>query len=358
MSDGRIGRVLKIIGDNTLDACVIRGMDNIYYLTGFRGSEGTLFVTRGDVVLITDFRYITHANEVTRGIKIVEQRARQNVILEQCEKYGVKRLGFDSSHTFYQIYKRWADTLKDVEFVPLENEIEEIRKCKEPGEIESIKKAIDIATNAFVEVFEKIGPGKTEKEIARDLDFAMRSMGADSPSFETIVASGPRAALPHAVPTDKEIRAGEAIIMDFGAQVNGYCSDETCTIAVGEVNGKIKEIHKIVYDAKELALEKVKAGMPIEDLDAAVRGFIEDRGYGEYFRHGVGHGVGIAVHEAPAITSAGEGVLEADMVITIEPGIYLPNIGGVRLEDMVLVTNNGAKVLTRLRKELLSVSLG
>jgi Xaa-Pro aminopeptidase len=171
------------------------------------------------------------------------------------------------------------------------------------------------------------------------------------------VASGPRAALPHAVPTDREIKAGEAIIMDFGAQVNGYCSDETCTIGVGEVNGKIKEVHKIVRDAKDLAIEKVRSGMSIKDLDMIVRGFIEEAGYGEYFRHGVGHGIGIAVHEAPAITSVGEGVLEEDMVITIEPGIYLPNIGGVRLEDMVLITDKGAKVLTRLRKELLSISL-
>jgi Xaa-Pro aminopeptidase len=355
MKDGRIEKVLKIIGNNALDACVIRGMDNIYYLTGFRGSEGTLVVTGGDVLLITDFRYITHAHEVTKDVKIVEQRGKQNVILELRDQYGIKKMGFDSAHTTYQMYKRWTDTMQDIEFVPLENEIEEIRKCKEPEEIEAIRKAIDISTNAFVEVFERIRPGKTERDIACDLDFTMRRMGADSPSFDTIVASGPRAALPHAVPTDREIKAGEAIILDFGAQINGYCSDETCTIAIGEVNGKIKEIHKVVKDAKDIALEKVKAGMSIKDLDMVVRGFIDEAGYGDYFRHGVGHGVGIAVHEAPAITGTGEGILEEDMVITIEPGIYLPNLGGVRLEDMVLVTDNGSKVLTRLRKDLLSV---
>jgi Xaa-Pro aminopeptidase len=356
MKDGRIAKVLNIMGSKALDACIIRGMDNIYYLTGFRGSEGTLFVTTGDVALITDFRYITHAKEVTKGVKIEEQRGKQNVVSELCEKYGIKKMGFDSFHTFYQMHKRWVETLKDVELVPLESDIEEIRKCKEPEEIEAIRKAIDISTNAFVEVFEKIRPGKTEKEIARDLDFAMRSMGADSPSFDTIVASGPRAALPHAVPTDREIKAGEAIIMDFGAQLNGYCSDETCTIAVGDVNGKIREIHKIVSDAKDLAIEKIRSGMSIKDLDTIVRGFIDEAGYGEYFRHGVGHGIGIAVHEAPSITSVGEGVLEEDMVVTIEPGIYLPNLGGVRLEDMVLITDKGATVLTRLRKELLNIS--
>ena len=357
MRDGRIGKVLEIMGSNALDACVIRGMDNIYYLTGFRGSEGTLFVTGGDVTLITDFRYITHANEVAKGVKIVEQRGKQNVVSELCDKYGVKRMGFDSFHTFYQMYRRWEETIQNTELVPLENEIEEIRKCKEPEEIEAIGKAIDISTNAFIEIFERIRPGKTEKEIACDLEFTMRNMGADSPSFDTIVASGPRAALPHAVPTDRKIKAGEAIIMDFGAQVNGYCSDETCTIAVGEVNGKIKEIHKVVKDAKDLAIEKIKAGMSVKDLDMIVRGFIDEAGYGEFFRHGVGHGVGIAVHEAPAIISTGEGVFEEDMVITIEPGVYLPNLGGVRLEDMVLITDKGAKVLTRLRKELLNISV-
>jgi Xaa-Pro aminopeptidase len=357
MRDSRIEKILKIIGNNALDACVIRSMDNIYYLTGFRGSEGTLVITGGDVLLVTDFRYITHAHEVTKDVKIVEQRGRQNAISELCDQYGIKKMGFDSVHTTYQMYKRWTDTIQGVEFVPLEGEIEEIRKCKEPEEIEAIRKAIDISTNAFVEVFERIRPGKSEKEIAGDLDFTMRRMGADSPSFDTIVASGPRAALPHAVPTDREIKAGEAVIMDFGAQIDGYCSDETCTISVGEVNGKIREIHKVVKDAKDLALEKVKAGMSIKDLDMMVRGFIDEAGYGDYFRHGVGHGVGIAVHEAPAIISTGEGILEEDMVITIEPGIYLPNLGGVRLEDMVLITDNGSKVLTRLRKDLLNISV-
>lgn len=357
MRAGRIEKVLNIIRDKGLDACAIRGMDNIFYLTGFEGSEGTLIITRGDILLITDFRYVTHANEVTRDVKIVELRNKQNVFSEICGQYGIRRMGFDSFQTTYQIYKRWEDTIQDTEFVPLENEIEDIRKCKEPDEVDAIRKAVDVATNAFVEIFEKIRPGKTEKEIAYDLEYTMRRMGADSQSFDTIVASGPRAALPHAAPTNKEIKEGETIIIDFGARVNGYCSDETCTVSIGEVNGKIKEIFEAVNNARELALNKAKAGMPIMELDMIVRGFIDDAGYGEYFRHGVGHGVGIAVHEAPAINATGEGILEENMVITIEPGIYLPNLGGVRLEDMILITDDGARVLTRLRKDMLQISV-
>ncbi len=357
MKKARIEKILTIINSKGLDACVIRGMENIFYLTGFRGSEGTLVITKGDVLLITDFRYVIHAQETTKDVGIVELTRDKNALSDICGQYGIKKIGFDSGQTTYQMYKKWADTIRDTEFVPLGNEIDEIRKCKEPDEIDAIRKAIDIATNAFVEVFDKIRPGKKEKEIADDLEYTMRRMGATCPAFDTIVASGPRAALPHAVPTNKEIKAGETIIIDFGAQVDGYCSDETCTISIGEVNGKLKDIYSVVRDALKLALEKAKAGMPIKDLDTMVRGFIDDAGFGEHFRHGVGHGIGIAVHEAPAITSTGDGVLEENMVITIEPGIYLANIGGVRLEDMLLITGDGAKVLTRLRKDMLNISV-
>jgi Xaa-Pro aminopeptidase len=357
MRETRIEKIHNIIYEKGLDACIIKGMDNIFYLTGFKGSEGALVVTRGDVLLITDFRYVTHAKEVTKDVKIVELVSNRSILSEICEQYMIRRMGFDSYHTTYKIYHTWENTVQNTEFIPLENEIEEIRKYKDPDEIDAIRKAVDIATNAFVEVFEKICPDKTEKEIADELEYTMRRMGADCPSFDTIVASGARAALPHAVPTNKKIKEGETIIIDFGSRVDGYCSDETCTILVGEVNEKIKEIFEIVNDARKLALEKAKAGMSIKDLDMIVRGFIDDAGYGKFFGHGTGHGVGVAVHEAPSIISTGEGILEENMVITIEPGIYLPALGGVRLEDMLLITDNGAKVLTHISKEMLQISV-
>ncbi len=262
------------------------------------------------------------------------------------------KTGFDSYHTMYQTYHSWKEYSPNVEFVPLTNDIESLRQCKEPGEILAVRKAIKIATEAFSATLPKIVPGRTEKEIANELEYTMRLLGADAPSFETIVASGPRAALPHARPTDRAIRPGEAVIVDFGCQVDGYCSDETCTVSVGEIDGQIKEIYGIVREAKQKGVQAVREGLPVQALDMIVRGFIEDKGYGDYFRHGTGHGVGVAVHEPPAVTVNGEGLLEENMIITIEPGIYLPNVGGVRLEDMVLVTTNGGEVLTKLRKDL------
>ncbi len=347
--------VLNIIEDMDLDACVLRGMENIFYLTGYRGSEGTLVVTRKGLFLLTDFRYITYAREATQGIQVVETKLLKQSLLELCRKHEIKKMGFDSFHTTFNIYQIWKDTLQDILFVPLGNRIEEIRKCKDPEEIESIMQAVRIATGAFSEVLQRLHPGKTEKEVANDLDFTMRRFGADCPSFNTIVASGPRAALPHAEPTDKPIMGGETVIIDFGAQVNGYCSDETCTISIGKTNNKLEEVFSVVNNARIFALANIKVGLSIRELDGMVRGFIKDAGYGDFFGHGTGHGVGIAVHEAPAINSGGEGVFEENMVVTIEPGIYIPELGGVRLEDMVLLTAREPQIMTKIRKDTLTI---
>lgn len=355
MREKRVEKVFALLNTIGLDACLLKGMDNIFYLTGFRGSEGTLLVTKGDVFLMTDFRYITYAQEVTHGLKIIELWDTNNILGDICNQYDIRKIGFDSLRTPFFAYKKWSEAVKNVELVPLDNTIEEIRKNKEPEEVDRIIKAIDIATKAFAEVFEGIHPGLTEKEIANELDYAMRRFGAEGPSFPTIVASGPRAALPHAEPSEKQIREGEAVIIDFGAQVDGYCSDETCTLSIGEVNGKIQDIFAIVSNAKQLVLDKIKVGMAIKEVDMMVRGYIEEAGYGDFFRHGTGHGVGIAVHESPAINSTGEGLLEEGMVITIEPGVYIPNLGGVRLEDMVLITADAPRVLTRIRKDMLHI---
>jgi Xaa-Pro aminopeptidase len=352
MKENRLDRILEILELKNLHSCILRGMDNIFYLTGFRGSEGTVLVTKGDVVLLTDSRYTTYAREVAEGCIVLETSGRNGTLAGLFERYGITRTGFDSYHTIYQTYHSWKEHSPDVEFVPLTNDIESVRQCKEAGEILAVRKAVGIATEAFSAIADKIVPGRTEKEIANELEYMMRRLGADAPSFETIVASGPRAALPHAHPTDRAIRRGEAVIVDFGCQVDGYCSDETCTVSVGELGSQIKEIYEIVRDAKQKGVQAVRAGLPVQALDMIVRGFVEDKGYGDYFRHGTGHGVGIAVHEPPAVTVNGEGLLEENMIITIEPGIYLPNVGGVRLEDMVLVTANGGEVLTRLRKDL------
>ncbi|MGD0230500.1 MAG: aminopeptidase P family protein [Syntrophorhabdales bacterium] len=355
MREKRVSRVVDILERQGLQACLIKGMENIFYLTGFRGSEGTVLVTRGDVVLLTDSRYITYAREVAKGCIVLEVKGKGPIIEELFRRYGITRTGFDSDHTTFRTYQTWREASPAVEFVPLSNDIESIRRCKEPEEIEAMRKAISIATEAFTAVCEKIKPGKTEKEIANELDYEMRRLGAEEPSFETIVASGPRAALPHGHPTDKTVESGEVVVIDFGCRLDGYCSDETCTLSLGQTTREMKDVHGVVRDAQQKGIEAVRAGMAVQELDMIVRGLIEERGYGEFFGHGTGHGVGIAVHEPPAVAPKGEGILEEYMVITIEPGIYIPHVGGVRLEDMVLVRENGCDVLTRLRKDLFEI---
>lgn len=355
MNEKRFSRVLSVLKQMDVDAIIIKGMDNIFYLTGFRGSEGSLLVTKGDVLLLTDFRYVTYAAEVTEGITIIETREKENPLLSLCSRYGIKRIGFDSYNTIYQVYQRWCETLPDVEFLPIGAELEAIRAQKEPEELLAIRRAIQIATEAFTRVLADIAPGKTEKRLAAELDHTMRVLGADGPSFDTIVASGPRAALPHAQPSEKVLQRGETVIIDFGCHVDGYACDETCTIAIGEVDQALQQIFGAVDAARKAGITAVRAGLPVSELDALVRGCVADHGYGDFFRHGTGHGVGIAVHEAPSITNKTEAVLEENMVITIEPGIYIPNVGGVRMEDMVLVRENGGEVLTHLRKDLLQV---
>ena len=351
----RIERVQSLLVESGLDGCALKGMDNIFYLTGFRGSEGTLFVTRGDVVLIVDFRYVTHAKEVTRDILIEEMKPRRDSLYELCTRYKVSILGFDGAHVPYNVFKTWAENLPGISLVPMNNAMEEIRKIKEPEEISAIMDAITAATDAFTDILDLVRPGKTEKEIADELDYAMCKRGATGPSFDTIVASGPRGALPHAEPSSKKLEKGETVIIDYGAAVAGYCSDETVTVCLGEIPETLAEIYTIVNDARKLGIEKTRAGMTVKQLDNIVRGYIEEHGYGEYFRHGVGHGVGIAVHEAPGVNSVATGILEENMVITIEPGIYLPNIGGVRLEDMVLITEDRPRVLTHIRKDMMKM---
>jgi Xaa-Pro aminopeptidase len=356
MKEQRFRVLLDVLRRMDLDACIIKGMDNIFYLSGFRGSEGSLLVTQGDVLLLTDARYTTHAREVAcEGVTVTEITPRNNILKTLCERYGVRRLGFDSFHTTYHVYAKWVEENPGVSLVPLGQEVEDIREQKEPEEIDAIRRAIDVATHAFNAVLERLAPGMTEREVANELDYAMRRLGADAPSFDTIVASGARAALPHANPTDKKLVAGETVIIDFGCSIGGYVSDETCTLSVGTPSERMLEIHSVVRKAQEKGIASVRSGMPVRELDTIVRGFIEECGYGDYFRHGTGHGVGVAVHEAPAISVNTNGLLQENMVITIEPGIYVPHEGGVRLEDMVLVCQDRGEVLTRLRKDLFEV---
>ncbi len=355
MQEVRRKSVVSVLDRLALDALLIRSMQNIFYLTGFKGSEGSLLITRGDCVLMTDSRYILHATDVAKGIVVTETQENDGTLSTLRDRYGIDRLGFDALHTTYRMYQRYVESLPGLDLVPVQNELEEIRRCKDASEIAVLRRALEIHTKAFNRTFEKMAPGVTEREIANELDYAMRSLGAEAPAFETIVASGPRAALPHARPTDRALQEGDVIIVDFGCLYEGYNTDETVTLCVGQPSDELQRVHAVVNEARKIGIDAARVGISVREVDGVVRGYIKDHGYGEYFRHGTGHGVGVDVHEAPAVTPRIESTLEENMVITIEPGVYLPHVGGVRLEDMIVIRMGQAEVLTSLRKDLLTI---
>jgi Xaa-Pro aminopeptidase len=355
MTNTRTGKVRQILEEKDLHACILKGMDNIFYLTGFRGTEGTAIITQGDVILLVDGRYVTYAQEVASAHTIVETKGKDQGLSEIFNRYEIQKVGFDSVNTLYSTYYNWRKMAPSVDFIPVEDEIEGIRQIKSPEEVAAIRKSISVSTDAFNSICGRIIVGMTEKELARDLDYTMCRLGATQPSFETIVASGSRAALPHGQPSDKTIQDGEPVVVDFGALVDGYCSDETVTFSIGKIHDQIRIICDVVRDALRKGVQSVRAGTPIRDIDVIVRSYISDQGYGDFFRHGTGHGIGIAVHEAPSVTFRAEGLLEEGMIITVEPGIYVPGLGGVRLEDMVLVTSQGPEILTHLTKDIIEM---
>ncbi|MCZ8537947.1 MULTISPECIES: M24 family metallopeptidase [Paenisporosarcina] len=349
----KLSKLRSALEEHQIDALLITSGHNRRYITDFTGTAGVAIVSKDQAVFITDFRYTEQAAKQIQNFEIVQHtKTMLEEVSVQLEKMNVKKVGFekdDMSYAMYESYKKAVNT----ELVPVSGLIEKIRLIKTPQEITIIKAAADIAEAAFEHILTFIAPGKTELEVSNELEFFMRKQGATSSSFDIIVASGLRSALPHGVATDKVIEKGDFVTLDFGALYNGYVSDVTRTVAVGEPSEKLKEIYQVVLDAQLLSLEKIKPGMTGIEADAIARDYIKSKGYGEAFGHSLGHGIGLEVHEGPGLSFRSETVLEEGMVITIEPGIYLPGIGGVRIEDDAVVTATGLEKLTHSTKELL-----
>ncbi|MGE6488455.1 M24 family metallopeptidase [Paenisporosarcina sp. NPDC076898] len=349
----KLSKLRSALEEHQIDALLITSGHNRRYITDFTGTAGVAIVSKDQAVFITDFRYTEQAAKQIQNFEIVQHtKTMLEEVSVQLEKMNVKKVGFekdDMSYAMYESYKKAVNT----ELVPVSGLIEKIRLIKTPQEITIIKAAADIAEAAFEHILTFIAPGKTELEVSNELEFFMRKQGASSSSFDIIVASGLRSALPHGVATDKVIEKGDFVTLDFGALYNGYVSDVTRTVAVGEQSEKLKEIYQVVLDAQLLSLEKIKPGMTGIEADAIARDYIKSKGYGEAFGHSLGHGIGLEVHEGPGLSFRSETVLEEGMVITIEPGIYLPGIGGVRIEDDAVVTATGLEKLTHSTKELL-----
>ncbi|MEX3745774.1 MULTISPECIES: M24 family metallopeptidase [Lysinibacillus] len=349
----KLQKLRKALQEQNIDGILITNGYNRRYMTGFTGTAGVAIVSQNDAVFITDFRYTEQAAAQVQDFRIVQHEA---TILEeigtQVNNMGIKLLGFEKDTVSYGTYELYKNIIQ-ADLVPISGLIEKIRLIKTQQEINIIKVACEIADHAFTHILDYIKPGKTELEVSNELEFFMRKQGATQSSFDIIVASGLRSALPHGVATNKVIEKGDFVTLDFGALYNGYISDITRTVAVGEPSEKLVDMYNAVLASQLLALEKVGPGLTGVQADAIARDYLREKGYGEAFGHSLGHGIGLEVHEGPGLSMRSNTVLEPGMAVTIEPGVYLPGIGGVRIEDDILITETGNELLTHSSKELI-----
>ncbi|WP_075982273.1 M24 family metallopeptidase [Bacillus massilinigeriensis] len=338
---------------NGIDGILITSPYNRRYISNFTGTAGVVLISNDKALFITDFRYVEQATKQCEGFEVVKQQVTMlEEIASQVKNLGIKRLGFEQDYVTFSEYKSYEKEVK-AEFVPVSELVEKLRLIKTDSEIKILKEAANIADAAFTHILNFIRPGVTELEVSNELEFFMREAGATSSSFDTIVASGYRSALPHGVASNKIIESGDFVTLDYGAYYQGYASDITRTVAVGEPNEKLKEIYQIVFEAQKRGVEGIKPGMSGRESDALTRDYISEKGYGEYFGHSTGHGIGLEIHEGPALAMRSDIILEPGMVVTCEPGIYIPDLGGVRIEDDLLITNNHNELLTHSAKELI-----
>ncbi|MGI8571727.1 MAG: M24 family metallopeptidase [Solirubrobacteraceae bacterium] len=340
-----------------VDAILITSRVNVRYLTGYTGSNGIAVLTGDAAKFMTDFRYVEQAaEEVDRGF---QRRTGSVDLLETVPDalpQGELRLGFEDAHLSVWQHGRLRELLPDrVELVAVHGLIEGLRSVKDPSERALLQDATELADAALQSLLGAGLVGRTERQVAIALEREMLDRGAERPSFDSIVAAGPHGALPHAKPREHEIRSGELVVIDWGAALGGYCSDCTRTIAAGEPGERGREVYELVLEAQLAGVEAVKAGAHGRDVDSRARSLINAGGYGEHFGHGLGHGVGLDVHEAPRLSQSSADELARGNAVTVEPGIYLPGEFGVRIEDLVIVTDDGCEILTSLGKQLIVV---
>lgn len=343
----------KILDSHRLDAILFTNLENIRYHCGFTGSDGAFVITQKESFFLTDSRYWTQADEEVEGSRIIHYKKKMEGIFSLLFDLKLKEIGFESASLPFSAYQFLIERLaNEARLFPLEDQLRNLRAVKDAHELTLIRKAIDISSNAFFRITETLKEGVVEREVALEMESLMKRDGANAIGFDIIIASGKRSALPHGKASGKRIEKGDFILLDFGSGFQGYHSDQTRTVVCGNPSTEQQKIYRIVKEAHDRAIKKVRSGIPIGEVDEAARDHIRNQGYGEYFGHGTGHGIGLAVHEDPTVNSDNKGLLQAGMVFTIEPGIYIPDWGGVRIEDMVLVTAHGAEVLTYLPGEL------
>jgi len=341
-----------------MDGLLVSGAANVRYLSGFSGSSALLFVTARETLLITDFRYQTQAADEVGDLArvIIEPQSLWSGLWQQLAQLSyVEVAGFESAHLLHRDFQRLLEAGSRYQWRPTLDLVESLRERKDDGEVAHIRDAVTAAEEALEVTLTHIRVGMSELAVAGALESALRQSGSDGFPFPSIVASGANAALPHARPTERRLSSGDLLLIDFGARVGGYCSDITRTFVMGRASSEQREIYEVVRLANERAVNAVRPGMSGRDADGVARGYIQDRGFGELFGHSLGHGIGLEVHEAPRLAKTADSLLVEGAVVTVEPGIYRPGWGGVRIEDDVHLGAGGAQVLTRFPRELIEL---
>ena len=355
MTSYRLAALRAFLDEKTVNAVLISKPANLRYFSGFTGDSTVLIITRKKNILVTDGRYIEQAKLEAPKFEIVEQT--ENLwkkVIEVLTEIGLLSVGFESNELRVNQYDKLKELMPNLKLTPLS--LDELRQVKDETEISKIEIACEIADKAFGEIIKFIRPGLREIDVAAELEHIMRKLGSQKPAFDTIVASGLRGCLPHGIASEKIIRAGEFVTMDFGAIYSGYNSDITRTVFVGRVDERQRKLYNAVLNAQYLGLKTIKPGISGKEVDAIVRAELEKDGFEKYFTHGLGHGVGIEIHEEPRLSKHSTcEALKANMIVTDEPGVYIPNYGGIRIEDTVVVTEDGCKPLTKSPKHLIQI---
>lgn len=341
--------IQELLSLNYLDMLLVTVPENVRYLSGFTApGDGRVIVSsKQEALLLTDGRYTVQAKQESRiPYRIIERATQDDVYRELLSG----RVGFEAEGLTVAAFEKLRAALRQATLVSTEGRLSKLRLVKQSAELAHIRAAAEVADRAFEHILNYLKPGVSEHDVALELEFYMRRSGAEGSSFDIIVASGPRSAMPHGTASTKEIKYGELVTLDFGARVQGYHSDMTRTLAVGLVDAQLRAIYDAVLEAEETALAQIAPGKPTRELDTVARNVLTQRGFGSYFTHSLGHGVGLAVHEGPTLSQTSKETLKPGMVITIEPGVYIPEVGGCRIEDLVLVTEDGYEVLSKSPK--------
>ena len=354
--NNRIERLRQKMEEKGLEAFLVSTPENRRYLSGFSGSAGYLLITGNEAILATDFRYTEQAGGQAPDYEVMRVSRNWQWLAEQLSKLGIKKAGFESTNMTVASYQQMTETVKELpsdgrpSLMATKGIVEGLRAVKDAEELAKLQGAIDISDKAIEEIGPRIQPGETELEVAWRLERTMRELGADALSFDTIVAAGPNGAMPHHHPTDRRVQAGEPVVIDMGALLDGYCSDITRTVCVGEPDEKFRQVYDMVLAAQLTAIETLKPAMTGGEGDGLARAVLEEAGYAEHFGHSLGHGIGLEVHEYPGVGPGSPNVLEEGMVFSVEPGVYLTGWGGVRIEDLVVLESGGARPLSKAKK--------